>query len=61
MVILPNSVSPTAGLSVEFLSSLADISASEWDGLAGIDYPFTQHKFLWGLEKTGCVPGGRPV
>jgi predicted N-acyltransferase len=55
MVILPNSVSPTAGLSVEFLSSLADISASEWDGLAGIDYPFTQHKFLWGLEKTGCA------
>ena len=45
----------SSGFSVEFLSSIADISAQEWDSLAGSDYPFTLHHFLWGLEKTGCT------
>jgi predicted N-acyltransferase len=42
-------------LTIEFLPSLADISAREWNGLAGTDYPFLRHEFLWGLEETGCV------
>jgi len=41
-------------LTLEFLTSLEDISSSEWDALAGDNYPFIQHHFLWGLEKTGC-------
>ena len=44
-------------LTIEFLSSLADISAGEWDGIAGTNYPFLRHAFLWGLEDTGCVNG----
>lgn len=46
---------PDIELSVEFLPSLADISASEWDDLAGDDYPFLRHHFLWGMEHTGCT------
>lgn len=42
-------------LSVEFVSSLSDIDAQEWDALAGQDYPFLRHHFLWGLERTGCT------
>lgn len=40
---------------MEFLPSLGDIDAPEWDGLAGGDYPFLTHHFLYGLEKTGCT------
>ncbi|MBE9538618.1 MAG: N-acetyltransferase [Proteobacteria bacterium] len=42
-------------LSVEFLTSLGDIPAAQWNQLAGTDYPFMRHEFLWGLEETGCV------
>jgi predicted N-acyltransferase len=42
-------------MAIEFLSSMADISAQEWDNLAGTDYPFTRHQFLLGLETTGCT------
>jgi len=45
----------TPQLSVEFVSSLSDIDAQEWDALAGQDYPFLRHHFLWGLERTGCT------
>jgi predicted N-acyltransferase len=42
-------------LAVEFLPSLGDIPAPEWDQICGTDYPFLQHWFLWGLERTGCT------
>ena len=42
-------------LAVEFLTSIGDIPALEWDDIVGGDYPFMSHKFLWGLEKTGCT------
>ncbi|MEH6592849.1 MAG: GNAT family N-acetyltransferase [Halioglobus sp.] len=45
----------TNALSVEFLPSLDNIAAAEWDNITGSDYPFLQHKFLWGLEQTGCT------
>ncbi|MEH6580590.1 MAG: GNAT family N-acetyltransferase [Halioglobus sp.] len=45
----------TTALSVEFLPSLDNIAAAEWDGVTNSDYPFLQHKFLWGLEQTGCT------
>ncbi|MEP1595465.1 MAG: GNAT family N-acetyltransferase, partial [Halieaceae bacterium] len=40
---------------VEFATSLATISADDWDRVAGEDYPFLRHKFLLGLEETGCT------
>jgi uncharacterized protein len=48
--------SAQAGLfSAEFLTSLAQIPAQEWDGIANTDYPFLRHHFLYGLEKTACT------
>jgi len=44
-----------ACLTVEFLGSLDEISAREWNSVAGGDYPFLRHEFLWGLEDTACV------
>ena len=42
-------------LSAEFLPSLGDIDAQDWNQLAGGDYPFLRHEFLYGLETTGCT------
>lgn len=41
--------------SAEFLASLAQIPANLWNGIAGTDYPFLRHDFLYGLETTGCT------
>jgi predicted N-acyltransferase len=46
---------PSAALNAEFLTSLAQIPAAEWDSIAGTDYPFLCHAFLYGLEKTACT------
>ena len=35
--------------------SIAEISASEWNQLAGDDYPFLRHEFLLAAEKSGSV------
>jgi len=40
---------------VVFLNSIAEISAREWNAVAGGDYPFLRYEFLRGLEDTGCV------
>lgn len=37
--------------------SLADISATQWNALAG-DHPTVRHEYLYGLEVTGCVGPG---
>jgi predicted N-acyltransferase len=42
-------------LSAEFLTSLDQISAQQWNAIAGTDYPFGRHEFLYGLEQTGCT------
>ena len=42
-------------LTVEFATTLASIDPVEWDGIAGDDYPFLRHRFLLGLEETGCT------
>ena len=39
----------------EFLPSLADIAPAAWNAIAGEDYPFLRHEFLYGLETTGCT------
>ena len=46
---------PSTALTAEFLTSLAQIPAAEWDSIAGTDYPFLRHAFLHGLEKTACT------
>jgi len=39
----------------EFLDSLSGADREEWNGIAGADYPFLHHEFLYGLEQTGCT------
>jgi predicted N-acyltransferase len=47
-----------AGLTVSVATRLSELSASEWNALAGGDNPFVSHEFLSALEESGCV-GGR--
>ncbi|TGD72759.1 N-acetyltransferase [Mangrovimicrobium sediminis] len=42
-------------LEAEFLTSLAQVPAEQWQALCGDDYPFLRHDFLLGLEQTGCT------
>ncbi len=42
-------------LTAEFATTMASVSATEWDALTGGDYPFLNHAFLLGLEETGCT------
>ena len=44
-----------ATYTVTTLARIADVPASQWDTLAGEDYPFTRHAFLDALERHGCV------
>ncbi len=39
----------------EFLTSLHQVSAAQWNSITGADYPFLRHEFLYGLEKTACT------
>jgi predicted N-acyltransferase len=39
----------------EFLTSLEQITSTQWNGITGTDYPFLRHEFLYGLETTGCT------
>ena len=45
----------TNELSAEFITSLDQISAENWNAIAGTDYPFLRHEFLYGLEITKCT------
>ena len=40
---------------IEFIDTLAAISADAWNGIAGTDYPFTRHEFLYALERSGSA------
>lgn len=42
-------------LEAQFISSLAEVDAAQWDAVANTDYPFLKHNFLLGLEQTGCT------
>ncbi|MFV8818869.1 GNAT family N-acetyltransferase [Haliea sp. E17] len=42
-------------LTAEFLTSIAEIPAQEWEAVCGTDYPFLRHHFLLGLETAGCT------
>ena len=44
-----------AEFTAEFLTSLERIPAPQWNGIAGTDYPFLRHEFLYGLERTDCT------
>ena len=39
----------------EFLTSLNQVSAADWNRVTGTDYPFLRHEFLYGLEETECT------
>ena len=45
----------TDTLQARFIHSLAEISAADWDAVAGSDYPFLRHAFLYGLERSACT------
>jgi len=40
---------------ISIIGSLEEVSAQEWNALAGDDYPFTRHEFLVALERHNCV------
>ena len=42
-------------MDLELISSLAHLSADEWDALAPAGHPLLSHAFLYGLERTGCT------
>ena len=45
----------TQNLIAQFLNSIADIDAGEWNALAGGGQPFLRHEFLLALEMSGCT------
>tara|TARA_B110000858_G_scaffold89247_1_gene103093 strand:- start:9340 stop:10503 length:1164 start_codon:yes stop_codon:yes gene_type:complete len=42
-------------LELKFVDSISVIGEKEWNGLTGVENPFTRYEFLWALEKTGCT------
>ena len=42
-------------MSTELLSGIAEISANEWNALAGTNWPFLRHDFLEAAESSGSV------
>lgn len=42
-------------LTLEAVSTLSSIAATQWQSLRSDDYPFLRHDFLLGLESTGCT------
>jgi len=49
---------PQVDFTAEFLTSLEQIPAAQWNAITGTDYPFLRHEFLYGLEKTACTTAG---
>ena len=46
---------PVPSLDIESLTSIAQISAAQWDELLPSSYPFACHGFLYALEESGSV------
>ncbi|MGR9101166.1 MAG: GNAT family N-acetyltransferase [Gammaproteobacteria bacterium] len=42
-------------MDIKLVDGIARIPSAEWNGLAGIDYPFLTHEFLLALEQSGSV------
>lgn len=42
-------------MELKAIHSMRDIKASDWNRLAGLDYPFLRHEFLLALEASGSV------
>jgi len=42
-------------ITIKTIESLHSVSASEWNTLAGSQFPFIQHEFLIALENNGAV------
>lgn len=42
-------------LSFEFISSLSQVNADDWNAVTGSEYPFTRYEFLCALELSGAV------
>ena len=42
-------------LTIDFVESIEEIGSEIWNGLAGIDNPFTRYEFIHSLESTGCT------
>ena len=40
---------------VEFIDSINEVNAAQWNDISGIDYPFIRHEFLAALENSGCT------
>ncbi|HHO68747.1 MAG TPA: N-acetyltransferase [Gammaproteobacteria bacterium] len=40
---------------LQILSAAADVTADQWNAVAGTDYPFLRHEFVHALEANGCV------
>lgn len=40
---------------IEFLDSITQIPAGDWNKLVQSDYPFLQHEFIYALEKSGSA------
>ncbi|RUO24079.1 GNAT family N-acetyltransferase [Aliidiomarina minuta] len=45
----------TENLTVDFVSSISEVSAEEWDALFPIPYPFIRHAFFDALERGGSI------
>ncbi len=44
-------------MKLRHLSSISDISAADWNSIAGKDYPFLRHEFLAALELSNSASG----
>lgn len=45
-------------MEIRELQSIDDVSAADWNALAGAECPFLRHEFLAALEHCGCVGRG---
>jgi hypothetical protein len=52
---LVSSTTPENPCKIEVVGALADISAADWNRVAGPVNPFVQYEFLATLEATGCL------
>lgn len=42
-------------MQIDFIQSITEVSASDWNRLWSTDYPFIRHEFLLALEQSGCT------
>jgi predicted N-acyltransferase len=42
-------------LKIELIDSLSRVAPNDWNAIAGTDYPFTRHEFLYALEHSGAA------